>query len=376
MCKVYDESWADLNEVIVYGLGFVGSRYIDLFQKQFQIRFIVDKATSQEVFHDIPVISKDEMLLKRNGEKIIVFASRDAYQSIRKDLMENGLSEGIDFCKFDDFIKNWFWQFEGKNCLREVHSAINTNCTLKCKKCNMFVPYYDRIYKYSLADIKQDFALFFDRIDYVYFFSFVGGEPLLNEDLPFMIEHLGEHYKDKIGRIEIITNGSVIPANSTIQMVKDYNVVIRISNYSSVVPYKNKLEQLCKILDEWSILYRVEDSLQWNDFCFPNSGNRIKIENIRQHMLCCAPEFHGLNDGRFYYCHVAWSAEKAGLIRLKEEDYIDLKEIDSTSILECRKIVEHAHGNVKTGYISLCEVCMGCGDDNNLFVPAGEQWKK
>jgi len=108
MCKVYDESWADLNEVIVYGLGFVGSRYIDLFQKQFQIRFIVDKATSQEVFHDIPVISRDEMLLKRNGEKIIVFASRDAYQSIRKDLMENGLSEGIDFCKFDDFIKNWF----------------------------------------------------------------------------------------------------------------------------------------------------------------------------------------------------------------------------------------------------------------------------
>lgn len=93
-------------------------------------------------------------------------------------------------------------------------------------------------------------------------------------------------------------------------------------------------------------------------------------------MLCCAPEFHGLNDGRFYYCHVAWSAEKAGLFSLKDSDYLDLTLIDRCSKTDCRKIIEHADGNIDGGYVSLCAKCMGCGPDNNRYIPVGKQWEK
>lgn len=89
-------------------------------------------------------------------------------------------------------------------------------------------------------------------------------------------------------------------------------------------------------------------------------------------MLSCAPEFHGLNDGKFYYCHVSWSAEKAGIFKLKGSDFIRLEDIDNNK-KACRKIVEYADGNMECGYVSLCEKCMGCGMDNNKFVLAGEQ---
>lgn len=377
MDKIYDTDWENLTNLIAYGLGHVGKRYIDIFHHRFQVKYIVDNQKNCPKEYDrIPIITLPEMIANRQGEKIIVFASRESYNSIRNDLSVNGLVENKDFCKFDDFIRNWYWQFERKNCLREVHTAINTNCTFRCKHCNMFMPYYKKVIQFGLEEIERDLSLFFARIDYVFTFSFLGGEPFLNPELDAMIEYLFSHYKTQVGRIEVITNGSLIPEEKVLKVLHDCNVSVRISDYTGQIPYKDKLNELCRMLDAYEIRYFLEESLQWSDFCFPDQKMEIKITDARKHMLCCAPEFHGLNDGKFYYCHVAWSAEKAGLIKLKKGDYISLDIIDSASKEACREIVEHANGTVKNGHISLCEKCMGCGPDNKKFVIAGEQLRK
>ena len=374
MKAVYDTEWNCMTDVIAYGLGQVGRRYIEIFKQEFNVRYIVDNSEKRiDEYYGIPVISLEQMLIRRHKEKVIVFASREAFSSIRMDLIHNGLSENKDFCKFDDFIKDWYWQFEQKNCLREVHMAINTNCTFKCKNCNMFMPYYKDVIQYDLKSVEKDLTLFFERIDYVYIFSFLGGEPFLNNEIDIIIEHLFQKYNNKIGRIEVITNGSLIPKDKVLKTLHKCNVIVRISDYTSQVPYTNKMNELCSILKVNGIRYFIETSLQWTDFCFPAGGDSVKIPNIRDHMLCCAPEFHGLNDGKFYYCHVAWSAEKAGLFHLKDSDYLDLELIDSNSKIECRKIIEHANGNINGGYVSLCAKCMGCGPDNNRYIPVGEQ---
>lgn len=372
MQNKFDIDWKELEEVIAYGLGQVGKKYIELFSKMFRIKYIVDNGNKHPIqYHGIPVISLSQMLLKRDCEKIIVFASRSSYFSIRKELIGKGLLEYVDFCKMDDFIKDWYWQFENKNCLREVHISVNTNCTFKCKNCNMFMPYYKHSVQYKLEDIKSDMNLFFSRIDYVFVFSFLGGEPFLNSELGSMIESLYQNYYEKMGKIEIITNGSVLPDTDTLKILKNCHVTVRISDYTSRIPYKGKLDEICRVLEIYKIEYCIETNLWWTDFCFPET--KIEINNPKEHMLCCAPEFHGLNDGKFYYCHVAWSAEKAGLFQLKEDDYINLRLIDSSSKMDCRKIIDHASGDIKSGYISLCEKCMGCGTDNEKQVVVGEQ---
>lgn len=374
MKTVYDTDWNYLTDVIAYGLGQVGRRYIDLFRQDFGVKYIVDNNGERvDEYCGIPVITLDQMLLKRQKEKVIVFASREAFFSIRTDLIQNGLVENKDFCKFDDFIRDWYWQFREKNALREVHMAVNTNCTFKCKNCNMFMPYYKDTIWYSLKEVEKDLSLFFARIDYVYVFSFLGGEPFLNRELDTMIEFLFQNYSMKIGRIEVITNGSLIPEPKILSVLKNCNVTVRISDYTKQIPYADRMNQLCNVLQEQGIRYSVETSLQWTDFCFPDNENSVGIPNVRNHMLCCAPEFHGLNDGRFYYCHVAWSAEKAGLFQLADGDYLDLELLDSNSKTDCRKIVEHANGNIDGGYVSLCEKCMGCGPDNKRYISVGEQ---
>ena len=42
----------------------------------------------------------------------------------------------------------------------------------------------------------------------------------------------------------------------------------------------------------------------------------------------------------------------------------------SNSIKKC---FWHADGKIDGGYGSLCEFCMGCGEDNRNFIPVGEQ---
>ncbi|MBD5449614.1 MAG: radical SAM protein [Lachnospiraceae bacterium] len=374
MKKVYDTDWNCLTDVIAYGLGQVGRRYIDLFMQKFGIKYIVDNNENHpDEYYGIPVISLKQMLEKRQKEKIIVFASRKAFYSICADLIQNGLIENRDFCKFDDFIKDWYWQFERKNCLREVHMAINTDCTFKCKNCNMFMPYYNHVIQYSFKEVEKDLSLFFARIDYVFTFSFLGGEPFLNYELDSMIEFLFQNYSMKIGRIEVITNGSLIPGEKVLGVLKNCNVMVRISDYTSQIPYANRMNDLCSILERYKVSYSVQKSLQWTDFCFPNNEDSVKISDIRNHMLCCAPEFHGVNDGKFYYCHVAWSAEKAGLFQLRDSDYLDLELLDGNSKTDCRRIIEHANGNVDGGYVSLCAKCMGCGSDNKRYISVGEQ---
>ena len=91
-------------------------------------------------------------------------------------------------------------------------------------------------------------------------------------------------------------------------------------------------------------------------------------EQLKEHLTCCRPEWNGLNDGKFYYCNVSWSAEKSGRFVLQPEDYIVLEDINPRDKEECHRLVELSRGTS-----SFCRVCGGCGRDNEKYVSAGVQ---
>lgn len=375
MDKLFDNSWENISEVIIYGLGMIGKKYLDMLKEQFTIKFIVDNNPNvPDCYQGVKTISLNEMQRMRVDEKIIVLASKKAFLSIKNDLDKIGLIEYQDYVSFDDFVKEWYWQIQGKNCIREVHMSVNTNCTYNCEKCNMFMPYYKEIKIYTLDEVKQSLDVFFPLVDYVFVFSFLGGEPFLNCQLKNILEYTYTKYRSKIGRIEVVSNGSMIPDAETLDVMSKYKVLVRISDYTAHINYGRTLEQMIGVLKNYEIPYSIEKSLEWVDFCFPSTdkGKKLPIKDVRAHMLCCSPAFHGLNDGKFYYCHVAWSAEKAGLINLKDSDFIELKKYSAT-VKNKRYLIEYASGKMEDNYVSLCEKCMGCGTDNPYVVPAGKQ---
>ncbi len=368
--------WEGITHIILYGTGMIEKTCIGKISSDFTVDYFIDKNYVDKSVDGFEVLSPDEGLSRMTDQKIIVMTAGRAYHEIADYLEGQELEEYRDFCSIEDFLSEWYWKYQNLNCVMEVHTAVTTACTLRCRNCNMFIPYYKSKTEFTVEDADRDLALLFRSADFVFSYVILGGEPFLAKDIGKIIEMIGKKYRDKIGSLKIITNGTVVPDDYTMQQLKDNQVWISISDYTSQVPYEKKINEFISKLNEYGIYYTVNKSLRWNEFGFPSAPLSIPESEAAKHMISCSPVFHGVNEGKYYYCHVAWSAEKSGLFQLSDDDYIDLTKVDPHKPEDRRRIVLHSLGMMDKGYVSLCRYCGGCGSDNTNYVTAGVQVKK
>ena len=368
------DDWKYISELVVYGGGKVAHDNIDFFKSSFNIAYIVDsdKEKCNCEFKGISVKHVDDVKDDLKNYKIVIMTANRNAALVGEDLEKFGLQSGKDFCSMEQFLTEWFWNYKKKVCLMEVHSTITSRCTLKCKHCNMFMPYYREHVDYTAKDILEDLELLFRHVDYIVAYEILGGEPLINGELADMIRQIGDRYGNRIGNIGIITNGTLLPDEHLIEISKKYNVKYDFSDYTDVVDYKKRFDSAVKIVSDAGLRYSVNRSLRWCDFGFPVNNRMYDFDKVREHMLSCGPIFHGLNDGKYYYCHVSWSADKAKLLKNVSDDYIDLRTLDDDERAK-EAILEHSNGNMAKGFVKLCKICGGCGNDNTEFVKAAEQ---
>lgn len=370
--------WKDIREIIVFGWGNVGKKCIDKLMDDFHVIRIIDNAEEKHgEYKGIRITSLKDAFEIAKHNKIIVMTNGKVYFRIREELQGIGLEEYRDFCSIELFVSEWYWKYKKQNCILEIHTAVTMRCTLKCKNCNMFVPYYKEKIDYTFEDIKQDYDLLFRFVDYVFCIELLGGEPLLNRELDRIIRYLSENYGNRIGEIGIVTNGSIAPDDSLAATLGKYHVASYISDYTGSVPYREKLEETINVYKAKKLKYEIRQAMLWKDFGIPRCKGEYRPGSVREHMLTCAPLFHGLNDKKYYFCHVSWSAEKAGFYRLSEDDFVDLCKLDADSNHDKRKLIYHSMGeDLPKGHVSLCRLCGGCGEDNQVEVHAGEQYMK
>ena len=368
------DDWKYISELVVYGFGKVAHDNIDFFKSSFNIAYIVDsdKEKCNCEFKGISVKHVDDVKDDLKNYKIVIMTANRNAALVGEDLEKFGLQSGKDFCSMEQFLTEWFWNYKKKVCLMEVHSTITSRCTLKCKHCNMFMPYYREHVDYTAKDILEDLELLFRHVDYIVAYEILGGEPLINGELADMIRQIGDRYGNRIGNIGIITNGTLLPDEQLIEISKKYNVKYDFSDYTDVVDFKKRFDSAVKIVSDAGLRYSVNRSLRWCDFGFPVNNRMYDFDKVREHMLSCGPIFHGLNDGKYYYCHVSWSADKAKLLKNVSDDYIDLRTLDDDDRAK-EAILEHSNGNMAKGFVKLCKICGGCGNDNTEFVKAAEQ---
>ncbi|MBS4840272.1 MULTISPECIES: radical SAM protein [Clostridium] len=370
------DDWMNTKSIIVYGLGVIALKCIDKLMEDFEIPFIIDnnKAKSEGNYKGIPIITQNEAKEKINGRKIIVPCTIGVYKDISENLIKDGFKEYEDFCLFDLFVAQWYLNNKSRICLTEIHTSITTRCTLKCKNCNMFMPHYDNHYEMSFKEFKEEMDLFFSKVDYVFSLGILGGEPFLNKDLYKMIEYLKDNYYDRIGEITIISNGTILPSNN-LHILKLSKIKIHISDYSKSVDYSERLNKVIKIFKENDINFRVNSSLVWCDFGFPEKPFNYSDNKIREHMMMCFPIFRGYNDKKFYFCHVAWSAEKCGKFQLNENDYYEMEKVNKSDKKSMYEFLNYNLGGALDWRLSLCKVCGGCGSDNKKYVEPALQVK-
>lgn len=353
----------------LWGSANIGKEVLEQFGKQLHIVGVVDadKGKQGNQLGDL-VIESPDVLSVNAGYTVIVTTS--AYSQVKKELILKGFSENENF--FDYFPFFQIYQLYRNNMLlsRRVDISLTERCTLKCKKCNMFMPYFSNPSDMALDVVLSQIDKYFRVVDYVESFNLLGGEPFLYKELSSVVEFVGKKYRSRIKHFIIFTNGMLLPNDTEIKLFSKYMVEIQISDYTNKVPYKERLEQLVSLLEENKIYYYFLRSTRWGDFGFPENPNNIPEEKLMDYFEGCKAPFRGLYDDKVFFCHLETSAIRAGLHNETEDDYFNLNQ-DTSDIK--KRFLEFDFGYSRKGYVSFCAKCRGCDTVNKLTVPAAEQ---
>lgn len=316
-----------------------------------------------------PVFAPEDAL-KKAPIKIIV--ASQAYSEIRLALESKGLRENIDFCDSRAFLSANLWREKKLVYISRTDVSITSYCNLRCKDCNMLMPYYKRHAHYDTEQILADADAYFRWVDFVEIFHLLGGEPFLHPQVLEITRTIAERYRAKMGELVFFTNGTILPERPLLELMHEYNIKAYIGDYRLALPaIRPKVDALIETLKTYGVAYETAAGTEWSDFNHtPTDRGHWSDERLAAVCRNCNPPFRGLHDKKFYYCHLSTSAALAGRVPESPWDCFDLSGPE-----EGRKeeLVAFDLGYIPKGYVSYCRYCGGCGPANTCSVPIAEQ---
>lgn len=253
--------------------------------------------------------------------------------------------------------------------------VVTLRCSLKCKLCTAFAPYYQEIPHYSYETLTTSVKKYFEIVEYVDKFTINGGEALMHENLPELIDFIAV-YIDRIGMLEILTNGTIVPNDRLLKSLSSISKVnILINNYGSSL--STKIPQIIEALDRYKIAYRLRQQNTdesycggWVDISDLSYKNRSEIETERIFSHCVYPgafRCFAIFGDKAYICGVYLRCKTLGIIPDYKDEYLDFSEncemSDETKIEQILNFYNRK-------FFSSCNYCNGFCDDSNRFPPA------
>lgn len=320
-----------------------------------------------------PVLSLDEWRKKYRGHKIIVASG--AYAEIRDVLLAEGLQQQVDFCDSRFLIGSYFAVTQNKVYLYRTDISITERCNLRCKKCNMLMPYYGKPEHKDTGQIMADIDAFFQWVDNVQILNLLGGEPFLHPHVEEITRYICGTYGSRIEQLVFFTNGMVRLTESMLRLLQDYSIQIQISDYrNGIAAAAGRVDALIRTLEGRNIAYRRNIDNKWLDFGFPSYRNEdMGEEDMAQFFDQCYSPFRGLDGKKLYYCHLNTSAVRAELFEDNPNDFFSLEPFDEG---RKKELVRFDLGYTETGYVTYCRRCKGCFAVNEDYTEVAEQLER
>ncbi|GHU82998.1 hypothetical protein FACS189468_7770 [Spirochaetia bacterium] len=252
-------------------------------------------------------------------------------------------------------IENFYQKKEFN--LPQIQFVVTTRCTLKCRDCNFFVPYFDQKKSspdLTLNEFKREFSNLIGIINTVRRFMILGGEPLLSRELPEIIVEICR--SNKIPIVEIVTNGTVLPSSLLLEVLKEFRdkVWLHISNYSineSLRPVL-KYEKLLGILKDNGIKYQMTTDTHWYREK-PHGIHDYSTEQIKTMFAdCWAKRVLQVCNGKIAVCPRTSGGYEMGVVPFFEGQFIDLRESSSESLRQ--QFIDFYHRD----YLDGCKYCI------------------
>jgi len=232
-----------------------------------------------------------------------------------------------------------------------------TKCTLNCKYCLNYQPYIQDRQHYAIEKLKRDVDLFFSVFTSVAHFSVSGGEPFLHPQLGELLQYIHEKYHDRIERLWVPTNCTIVPPDDLCNIFADCDIEIRGTVYAA--------STAVDALDEKLRRFGVKLYFSTTRFFItypPLPGDKLEVH---QHFAACRKAYSGsgIKDGRLYVCCYSMFADTAGICKAAESDSFDLMNPDLKALADLSK------GYFTKGCVKFCHICNGWPPNNTHFDP-------
>ncbi|WP_044936434.1 radical SAM protein [Pseudobutyrivibrio sp. LB2011] len=363
-------------KVAIFGCGKLGEElYPVLIRYDLFGGFIDnDKGKQESGYLGEKVDSLEDFLKKESRPYIVITATKQNTKAIDQQLEKNGLKAEQDFTDWEHFLKHIlplisYFRNE-KIFVNLAQICVTERCTLRCEACAHACNKVSREAEdMSFESIKKSADSFFKNVDIVKEFVLIGGEPFLYKDLSNAIEYIGENYREKIIMFSITTNGTITPDDAVIDLIKKYNVTVRISDYSYTLPNLKKNYE--KILDKLRGIKTVvldTSKDQWFDYGFFEVDNGQNEEVLRKIFKTCNTPCREIRENKYYYCVMARSVSENSGKTIGLDEYLDMD-----TVQDKEDVLAFELGLVENGYLSMCRYCRGAEAEKYLIPAAIQQ---
>jgi len=385
--KNFITEWDINSEYVLFGASkecvqFIRSLDYLLGENTLKIKYIVDhnieSTTTVDNINEISSFYRQSKSLNNTRKSIKLlhlddFEEFDAKVIITTDEFRNEYkkyleSKNVKYTLYKNIASVWPFEIQKKVHIFQTDILVTERCNLNCSHCNMFIPHYEAPTHRNVDTIIQDVDLFFEKVDYVSILHLVGGEPFLYPNIDNVIKHIVSNYINKIDKFIITTNGTVTPKDTTIDLLKNNNVILSVSNYSDKLEkLKAKITKNIENYKLHNIKHYVRSNIEWYDFGDLRVKKNLTNEELIQHFDSCTAPFRGLNDGKFYYCHLNTSAVLTKLFPSNENDYVTLRSVTQ------EELIKFDLGYTNLGYVTFCDNCNGCNTGIKIPVSYEKQ---
>lgn len=369
--------------IYVFGTGVVSRNMCTPLLKFDLVGGFIDNDIQKQgtFFMGKPIISLEEYMQFSNPGAIVIALNEKNEKEVVAQLESKGINHEKIY-KVADFLDNMFvpmlCELKNKIYVELTQISLTERCTLKCKYCahGCYAVSKDAE-DLSLDEVKKSADYYFKFVDYVKYFVLIGGEPLLYKGLSDVVEYIASRYKDQIGRLQITTNGTIIPDRNLLNNCKKHNVHFLISNYTKAIArLEKRLSELVMTLENTGIKYDVfDENTQWMDYGFGHLDRKATEEDLINVFDACRTACHEVRGEKFYFCVMARSvSENVMNNKVGVNDYLDLSSLNPTETEDRKVFMEYVMGYSEQGYLEMCNHCNGA-ESYKYVIPAAEQIK-
>lgn len=374
----YDEignSLKDIKDVYLWGVGGYAKEILTVFQSRPQYFpwdiHLIDSSRPKQMqdFMGYQVLSPESFFAVRKENYFVIDCPEGrAGKEIHKALLDNGVPEQLIF-DGDYFLFNYlpiyFAYVQDMTFFTSESILCSTVCNLNCRDCLNFTPYLKTAVTDDLDSLKKDVDLFFRAVDLVYRFQVTGGEPLLYKDLIPFITYIRQNYGEKILRLEMVTNGTIVPSDEICQSLLELNVFVFLDDYRLSVPNSSAAyKEVRSKMDKYGIRYQDNYVEKWI-IMFPAGENCAKgMDNFPEKFAACHNPWSTLRHGKISACNYGAYAAKAGICEDEPDEYFDLQ---SYTPDRRKELIEFRTGFTNRGYVNFCKECGGWTSINHNY---------